>query len=117
MLQISAGQWAALERSSYERFVRAVTRFLRDRYEIDAKAIDDASLEDFVRSQIEHARRYAITDRQCLGNYAALAVEYGADFDRGCGWAEAILNRALLSQHDKLRWLEEYAAMAVDRRG
>ena len=109
MLVIQKNQWAALEQSSFNRFVNTMIAVLRRRFAEESSAATDEQLREFVESQIERAAAYDISDRQCVRAFIEIAGSYGRNFDVQLDWARAILNRRILSQRAKIDWLEEYA--------
>ncbi len=108
MLVIREHQWAALQQSSFDRFVNTMIAILRRRFPQESTVATDQQLRAFVENQIERAAAYKISDRHCVRVYIELAGCYGWYFDTKLGWASSILNRHILSERTKTDWLEEY---------
>ncbi len=116
-MKIRKEQMAALERATLKAFEDELVRHLRDFDPKHTKVLSEDGLRQVIRSGMERAAKYGLTNRGPIRFYIELMFLFGSDFDTDpwIPWAGASLaDPALSDQMDRAEVLYEEMTTYLD---
>jgi hypothetical protein len=114
MLRIRKAQMDALSKYMLKQFEDRMIVHLRSTFPEQTQNVPEPVLRATIRTGIDSAATYDVTDEADVQRYLGCVVLYGPDFDTNpkTGWAGQILCNKDLSGTEKMNQIDDYELFA-----
>jgi len=115
VLIIRKEQWDVLSKYMVDQFVDGAVVHLRKAFPEQTKNLTEPVLRGMIRTGIEKAESYDVTDEADVERFLECMVRYGSDFDTDpeTSWAGQILYDESLTGTEKMNQIDDYALFVL----